>query len=139
MKKLTLSIVAVVTALVMVLGMTACGASDEKKLENFVAGSDFQTELESIQSQFESQMEINAKAEGTTLVFEFKYNTQLDDAVVEASKDALNTAFDSMKSTFEEMANVIKDDLKIEDPKVKIIVQNADGAEITSFEYSATK
>lgn len=136
MKKLTLSIVAVVTALVMVLGMTACGMSDETKLEKFVASESFQSELESLQGQFASQMDINAKSEGTTLVFEFKYKTQIDG---DASKEALETGLDSLKSTFEDMANTIKEDLKIEEPKVKLIVQNADGSEITSLEYAATK
>lgn len=139
MKKLTMSIVALMTSLVMALSLTACGASPEEKLANYIESETFQTQLDSIKSSFESVMDIDVKAEENKVIFEYKYKTQVDDATVVASKTQIDSAFQSMSSTFEGIADTIKEEVGVENPVVVIIIFNADGSEITSVEFGTSK
>lgn len=139
MKKLTMSIVALVTALVMVFSLTACGATPEEKLNNYIESEAFQSELDSIKSSFESVMDVDVRAEENKLIFEYKYKTQIDDATIDSYKTQLESSFESMSSTFEGIADVINEEVGVENPFVVIEILNADGSEITKVEFGTSK
>lgn len=108
MKKLALSIVAVLVAITTVFGLTACGETSEQKLKSYIQSDAVKEQIDSMTSQFESMLDIDVKAEGEKLVFDFTYKTQLDDATLQTVKPSLETAFSSLASTFETLANQIK-------------------------------
>ncbi|MGN0491219.1 DUF4854 domain-containing protein [Ruminococcus sp.] len=139
MKKLALSIVAVLVAITTVFGLTACGETPEQKLKSYIESDTVQEQISSMTSSFESILDIDVKAEGEKLVFDFTYKTQIDDATLETVKTQLETAFDSLASTFENMANQIKKEVGIENAAVIININNADGKNIVNLEYKATE
>ncbi|MGN0508458.1 MAG: DUF4854 domain-containing protein [Ruminococcus sp.] len=139
MKKLALSIVAVLVAITTVFGLTACGETPEQKLKNYIESDTVQEQISSMTSSFESMLDIDVKAEGEKVVFDFTYKTQIDDATLETVKSQLETAFDSLASTFESMANQIKKEVGIENATVVININNADGTNIVNLEYKATE
>lgn len=139
MKKLALSIVAVLVAITTVFGLTACGETPEQKLKSYIESDTVQEQISSMTSSFESILDIDVKAEGEKLLFDFTYKTQIDDATLETVKTQLETAFDSLASTFENMANQIKKEVGIENAAVIININNADGKNIVNLEYKATE
>lgn len=139
MKKLALSIVAVLLALTTVFGLTACGETPEKKLKSYIESDTVQKQLESMTSSFESMLDIDVKAENEKLVFDFTYKTQLDDSTLDLMKSQLETSFNSLSSTFESLANQIKKEVGIENATVVIKINNADGKNIISLDYKATE
>ena len=139
MKKLALSIVAILVAIITVFGLTACGETPEQKLKSYIESDTVQEQISSMTSSFESMLDIDVKAEGEKVVFDFTYKTQIDDATLETVKSQLETAFDSLASTFESMANQIKKEVGIENATVVININNADGTNIVNLEYKATE
>lgn len=139
MKKLALSIVAVLVAITTVFGLTACGETPEQKLKSYIESDTVQEQISSMTSSFESMLDIDVKAEGEKVVFDFTYKTQIDDATLETVKSQLETAFDSLASTFESMANQIKKEVGIENATVVININNADGTNIVNLEYKVTE
>lgn len=139
MKKLALSIVAVLLALTTVFGLTACGETPEQKLKSYIESDTVQKQLDSMTSSFESMLDIDVKAEGEKLVFDFTYKTQLDDSTLDLMKSQLETSFNSLSSTFESLANQIKKEVGIENATVVININNADGKNIISLDYKATE
>lgn len=139
MKKLALSIVAVLVAITTVFGLTACGETPEQKLQNYIQSDTVKKQIDSMTSQFESMLDIDVKAEGEKLVFDFTYKTQIDDATLATVKSSLETAFSSLASTFETLANQIKKEVGLAGATVVININNADGKNIVNLEYKATE
>lgn len=139
MKKLALSIVAVLLALTTVFGLTACGETPEQKLKSYIESDTVQKQLDSMTSSFESMLDIDVKAEGEKLVFDFTYKTQIDDSTLDLMKSQLETSFNSLSSTFESLANQIKKEVGIENATVVININNADGKNIINLDYKATE
>lgn len=139
MKKLALSIVAVLLALTTVFGLTACGETLEQKLKSYIESDTVQKQLDSMTSSFESMLDIDVKAEGEKLVFDFTYKTQIDDSTLDLMKSQLETSFNSLSSTFESLANQIKKEVGIENATVVININNADGKNIINLDYKATE
>ena len=139
MKKLALSIVAVLVAITTVFGLTACGETPEQKLKSYIQSDAVKEQIDSMTSQFESMLDIDVKAEGEKLVFDFTYKTQIDDATLSIVKSSLETAFSSLASTFETLANQIKKEVGLAGATVVININNADGKSIVNFEYKATE
>lgn len=139
MKKLALSIVAVLVAITTVFGLTACGETPEQKLKSYIQSDVVKEQIDSMTSQFESMLDIDVKAEGEKLVFDFTYKTQIDDATLSTVKSSLETAFSSLASTFETLANQIKKEVGLAGATVVININNADGKNIVNLEYKATE
>lgn len=139
MKKFALSIVAVLLALTTVFGLTACGETPEQKLKSYIESDTVQKQLDSMTSSFESMLDIDVKAEGEKLVFDFTYKTQIDDSTLDLMKSQLETSFNSLSSTFESLANQIKKEVGIENATVVININNSDGKNIINLDYKATE
>lgn len=139
MKKLALSIVAVLVAITTVFGLTACGETPEQKLKSYIESDTVKEEISSMTSSFKSILDVDVKAEGEKVVFDFTYKTQIDEAALKTVKPQLETAFDSVASTFENLANEIKKKVGIDNATVVININNADGKNIINLEYKATE
>lgn len=139
MKKLALSIVAVLVAITTVFGLTACGETPEQKLKSYIESYAVQEQIGSMTASFESVLDIDVKAEGEKVVFDFTYKTQIEDTLIDSIKSQLEISFDSLASTFEEFANQIKKGAGLENTAVVININNADGTNIINLEYKATE
>ena len=56
-----------------------------------------------------------------------------------AQKSSLESAFESLSSTYEGIANSIKESVGIDDPSVVVKINTKDGTNIFSKTYKATK
>lgn len=139
MKKITLSIVAVLMALTSVFTFAACGQTPEQKLATYVESDTFQKQVDSMKEQFASVLDVKVSAEGSKVIYDFTYKTQIEDSLVAATKETLDTTFQSMSSTYTGIADALKEDVGIENPVVVININNADGKNITTIEFKATK
>lgn len=139
MKKITLSIVAVLMALTSVFTFAACGQSPEQKLATYVESDTFQKQVDSMKEQFASVLDVKVSAEGSKVIYDFTYKTQIEDSLVAATKETLDTTFQSMSSTYTGIADALKEEVGIENPVVVININNADGKNITTIEFKATK
>lgn len=139
MKKFTLAVVSVLTVLAMVFCLAACGQTPEQKLNAYIESEAFQSQLTSMKSSFGSMMDMDVRAEDNKLVYEITYKTQIESTLVDAVKSQLDTTFQSMSSTFEGVADEIKEVVGIENPAVVIRLLNADKTEITTIEFGTSK
>ncbi len=139
MKKLITAIVAIMIAATLAFGMTACGASPEEKLKNFVESDTFQSQVDAQKASLGSTLDLDVKVEGSNLIYECIYKTQISEDLVEDVKTQLDTAFNSMSSTYESIANELKSDLKLENPVVIVRILNADKSTITEYKFEATE
>lgn len=139
MKKIITAIISVVMAATMVLGMTACGASPEEKLKNFVESDTFQSQIDTQKASLGSTLDLDVRVEESNLIYECIYKTQISDDLVDTVKGQLDTVFNSMSSTYEGIANQLKTDLKIENPVVIVRILNADKSIITEYKFEATE
>ena len=119
MKKIALILVAALIAVTSIFCFAGCGDSPEQKLANYVASDECQKELDSMKSTYESMMDVDVRAEGKSLVYE--------------------SAFESLSSTYEGIANSIKESVGIDDPSVVVKINTKDGTNILSKTYNATK
>lgn len=139
MKKLITAIVAIMIAATLAFGMTACGASPEEKLKNFVESDTFQSQVDAQKASLGSTLDLDVKVEGSNLIYECIYKTQISEDLVEDVKTQLDTAFNSMSSTYESIANELKSDLKLENPVVIVRILNADNTTITEYKFEAAE
>ncbi len=139
MKKITLSIASIILAFTCIFGLTACGQAPEEKLQTYIESDSFKEQVESMTSQFESMLDIDVRVEGSKLIYDFTYKTQIADDLLDTVKSTLDSTFNSMASTYENIANTIKEEVGVENPVVVIEINNADGKNITSIEFNATK
>lgn len=139
MKKIITAIISVVMAATMVLGMTACGASPEEKLKNFVESDTFQSQIDTQKASLGSTLDLDVRVEESNLIYECIYKTQISDDLIDTVKGQLDTVFNSMSSTYEGIANQLKTDLKIENPVVIVRILNADKSIITEYKFEATE
>lgn len=139
MKKITLSVVSLLAVLSMVFCLAACGQTPEQKLNSYIESEAFQSQLDSMKSSFGSMMDIDVRAEENKLIYEITYTTQIDSSLIDATKTQLDSTFNSMASTYEGIADAIKEEVGVENPVVVISILNADKTEITSLEFGTSK
>lgn len=134
MKKVSLSILAVILAFTCVFGLAACGSSPEDKLKDFINSDECQEMVDSMSSSFGSMLTMDVKAEGKSLIYVCTYTTQYEDDVLDTIKSSLETAFSSMSSTFDNIKDKLVD-MGIDGAEVVIRVNNADGTTIYEKAY----
>lgn len=139
MKKIALTLVAVVLAVTSIFCFVGCGESSEQKLASYIESDSFQKQLNSMKSSYDSMMDIDVKAEGQNVVYTFTYKTDIPQDSMDTVKSTLENAFESLSSTYEGIANQLKEDAGIDDPSVVIEINAKDGTNIFSKTYKATK
>lgn len=139
MKKIALTLAAALIAVTSILCFAGCGDSPEQKLANYVASDECQKELDSMKSTYESMMDVDVRAEGKSLVYDLTYKTELPEDSLDTVKSSLESAFESLSSTYEGFANDIKDEAGVDNPSVVIEINTKDGKNLFSKTYNATK
>ena len=152
-------------ALVMVVALAACGASDKnsapsstptssanagaqsastssttpgkvKSIQEFLETPAMKQQLEALSSTTEAGgMKIEITAEDNKLIYSYTYNQQIPN--VDTMKSALESATEAQSFTFEAVASSIKQSVNVNDPVVVVRYRNADGSEIFSKEFTA--
>lgn len=131
--------VTILLAMSLIFSLAACGQTPEEKLKSYVESEEFQTELETMTSSFSSVGEMEVKAEGEKLIYDLTLTTEIPDSALDAVKTQLESSFESLASTFENVANQLKNDLGIENATVVVNINLSDGTNILTFDYTATE
>lgn len=126
MKKIALILAAALIAVTSIFCFAGCGDSPEQKLANYVASDECRKELDSMKSTYESMMDVDVRAEGKSLVYDLTYKTELP----EESLDTVKSSLESLSSTYEGIANSIKESVGIDDPSVVVKINTKDGTNI---------
>ncbi len=133
MNKKESKILALVLMLAMVLSvsmfMTSCN-SEPSTLEEYVAQDD---ELKEQLDQFaESQEGMTIEIKENQIIYTYTFAQQLDEDIVEASQEQIESSMSSFASTFENIASSCEEETKIKGVTVKVNYLNKDGSEIWS-------
>lgn len=139
MKKISIKLMAVLACVLMVMSFASCGGNGKfASVADYVNSDIVQNQLESMMDTVDSMgMDIKVYGEDNKLVYEYKFDTQMDN--VDAMAAALDSSLESQASTFEGVANSMKEVVNVDNPVVKVVYLNADGSEIFSKEFQATK
>lgn len=139
MKKVLKSSVIVAMVALVVMLAASCGAGKFSTVDAYAKSEAVQSEIESVKESFADTFEVNVYGEGNTLVYEYKYVTQIDDSVLESVKTALENATEGEKDTFVDAANSITEfvDISKEDVAVAVRYLNADGTLIAESVFKA--
>ena len=140
MKKIAVSVLAVLMALTTVIGMAGCGNSKEEQLLNaYVMSSDFQSNLKSMQNSASGNATVTPQVSGRKLTFVFKMTKQLTELEINTIKLQINSNIDSILggNDFSEMVQEIREKTTIQFPMVGIEMFNLDGGAIVKIEYDS--
>lgn len=140
MKKIAVSVLAVLMALTTVIGMAGCGDSKEEQLLNaYVMSSDFQSDLKSMQRSASGNATVTPQVSGRKLTFVFKMSKQLTELEINTMKLQINSNIDSILggNDFSEMVQEIREKTTIQFPMVGIEMFNLDGGAIVKIEYDS--
>lgn len=140
-KKRTVSLILVVCmAISMMVTMTACG---KKSLEDYMNSSAMQKMVETYTDQYESQgMGMKMYAEGDDLHMDVVMNDITSPSSEELAiyQEALETELENQRSTFEDMANQMKDACSNSTVNVVVTYLASDGTtELGSMSFASTK
>ncbi len=138
MKSIKLRVLAIFAAVVMALSLASCGGSNGKafaSVQEYIESPEMVDAIEEISSSFEAQgLAVDAYAEGDCLVYEYQYTQQLE--MGEDSVQMLADSVDDMADTVQENLKEIKSIVDVENPTLKYVYLNADGAEIYSRTFT---
>lgn len=132
MKKVMKRLAAFAVVAAMCVAMVACG---KPSIADYLKDEDFQKQLETMKSQFASQgMEIDVKADGDNLIYVYKISSIEKSDELAAS---LESAMSTQDSTFQSIADSVKEE--VSNKTVKVVIQYVDknGDEIYSKTYTA--
>jgi len=122
-----------VSLLVLCLIMATCVfagcKSGSKVVEDAVAEA--QASIETLEKSFGGMMKIAITARGESVVYSYKYTSQID-------ADAAKTAIDAQESTLKTSMQGVLSPLKaagVSNASIIVEYLNADGSMITSFEF----
>lgn len=104
-------------------------------LEDYLDSDMVRNSINSVEESMEDAgIEVEVKAEGSKLVYEYKYDIKIDANVV---KSSLDKALESSSSTFEYIAKATK--AVVDDDNITVVVRylNSDGSVITEREFKA--
>lgn len=103
-------------------------------IEAYLADPTIKSALDSMIASNDT-LTIEVKAEGDSLVYEYKYTQTYED--IELMKQSLESSASSVESTMVGVANSLKTCVDVENPTVVMRYLNGDGALICEIEYGA--
>lgn len=158
MRKKGMKIVVCATLMAMVLAFSACGSdkdskdestktteeSDDKEeisnekyksVEAFVASDIVQSQLETLKTQIaDAGMSLEITAEGNKLIYTYTYQ---EITMVDGMTEALESAMETQKSTFESAVKSLKAAVDADDLSVEVRYIDANGTTIYAREFKA--
>lgn len=145
MKKIAVSVLSMLMALITVLGLAGCGNSNEEQLlKSYIMNSEeFTEQVKNMQEDTYGGATVSVQVEGRKLIFLMRSTKQLDELNANDLKDRyVNAASEFEKS---EIGNMTVSDL-ILDIRTKTTIQypmigfecyNLDGSAIVKLEYDS--
>lgn len=141
MKKLLSVLAIIMVCTICVACLTGCGDrtldGKYKTLEAYLADPTVQSTLAESMDTGTDSISVDIVAEGSLLVYVFTYNDTYDDATKELVKSSLESSISSLDSTYEDIANSLKDVVASNDLGVVIRYSDASGAVIFEKTYMA--
>lgn len=140
MKKKESKVLALILMFAMVMSvsvfMTSC-SSDPSTLEEYVSqDEDLKDQLDSLAN---SQEGMAVEIKDNQIIYTYTYPQQIDESVLDDAKEQLESAMDSMGSSFESIASSCEEQTGIKGVTVKVSYLNNDGSELVTKEYSAAE
>ncbi len=134
MKKHLKRLLAGVLAVLMALSLVAC-SSKYKTMQDYVNSSEVQEQIASVKEEVESAgMQIEVKGEGNKFIY--VYTLDINDVPDEVASQ-LESSLTAQASTFEELAEALKQEVQVDNPVVVVQYVDSDGKEIYSQEFTA--
>lgn len=94
--------------------------------------------IDAVKESSSGTMDIDVKADGNTMVYDYTYRTKIEDSDLPGVKQTIDSSLDSTESTFVGLADTLQNQIE-EDIKVKIVYRNADGEVITERTFEPSK
>lgn len=130
-KSVLLMLLAVLMIASMAAFMVSCGGEDPT-LESYISeNEDAKAEIEAMAEKNNQEVSI----EGNELTFTYKYDQIFDADVAEMISEQLESAIESMNSTFNEIVADFEEQSGISGITFVIAYQNGDGSELYSQTY----
>lgn len=104
-------------------------------VEDYLNTPEVQSEVNSAIEANDSGLNLEVYADGDTLVYDYTFTETFDDDTLDVVKDSLDTALEEKASSFESVVTVLKSNVDVENPKVKVVYRNSDGTVITEKTY----
>mgnify|MGYP002551046777 CR=1 FL=1 len=127
MKKVLAITLAAVCCLTLVFSLAACKGGSGKYAE-------MQAQVASLQQTMEEQgLNMTITGDGNKLIYTYTYPSEVPDVM----GDALESALQAQSSTFESIAETLKQAVDVDNPVVVVRYLSSDGTEICSMEFGA--
>lgn len=163
MKKKLLKVVCVAGVLAMAFSFVGCGSSDSDSnsdkdttkteapankdddksesgtLEEYVNTDEFQSQIDTLKQTYSGQgMSIEVKAEDNVLIYEYTYESVAKADVTDDQIAELESALEQQASTFELLADQLKEETGVKDPVVRVVYVGSDGEVIAQKDFSSS-
>ena len=103
-------------------------------MQEYVRSAEMQAQVASLQQTMEEQgLNMTITGEGNKLIYTYTYPSEVPDVM----GDALESALQAQSSTFESIAETLKQAVDVDNPVVVVRYLSSDGTEICSMEFGA--
>lgn len=136
MKKVLAIALAAVCCLTLVFSLAACkgGSGKYATMQEYVRSAEMQAQVASLQQTMEEQgLNMTITGDGNKLIYTYTYPSEVPDVM----GDALESALQAQSSTFESIAETLKQAVDVDNPIVVVRYLSSDGTEICSMEFGA--
>lgn len=96
------------------------------------------TGIDEVKKASSDVLDIDVKADGNVLVYDYTYRTQVDESLLPSVKSTLDKSLEATESTFVTLADTLQSQIE-EDIKIKVVYRNADSEIITEKTFEPSK
>lgn len=114
---------------------TEAPAKPYASLEEYLEAPEVQAEINDAIDSSGDSMTMAVYVDGDTLVYEYTFTQTYDEEQTETLKSKLDAGLEENASTYEEYVSLLKADVDVENPKIKVVYRNGDGTVITERIY----
>ena len=120
-------------------GSSSGSKSDSSKkydtMQDYLNDTENSKGIEDIKKNAQDTMDIDIKAEGNTIVYEYTYKTVVDDDSLETVRASLEQVLDSNESSFESIAQSMQAEIA-DSIKLKVVYRDQNGTLIAERTFS---
>lgn len=96
------------------------------------------TGIDEVKKASSDVLDIDVKADGNVLVYDYTYRTQVDESLLPSVKATLDKSLEATESTFVTLADTLQSQIE-EDIEIKVVYRNADSEIITEKTFEPSK
>ena len=114
-------------------------ADSEKIISDLINSEDFKSQIKDMKEQYKDLMDVDLKAEGSTLVYVFKYVDTLEGEMLSGTKSNLEDSVESAKlvNTYVNIAKALEEQ-GVKNAVVRVEYRNGDDTIIVSKDYTSS-